>query len=340
MQQRPALILSKNGKKQDIATSWGCRRRDNTAATKPADDTLQPKAVVLRNSGSDHPYCGVNLCYTGKLRCQDKAARPDANTQQGACYPDPSHVSFIHQASAPYLKRPYDPSAMVGGCGKGGDLRWQTSGEHIKRHARDTHQTRVNVASLIASSPHDEQQTDPTGRQALCQLQRTSKTSSVSRGSLSRHGSCIADYLLLAEHWLAESQKERLHSRTDGPDPLKAAHSVTDSTLGQSTASLGNQVRPLELETRGTATRHRGKAAAEWAACEARRRDEEQMTGTPKITRLGRNKRRSVDDLFLFKRTADTARRQNQDDRAAQEDNLTTGRPVSKQTPFFSHIAL
>ena len=348
-QQRPAVIFTTNGKKQDMsmAAPRGCHRRKNTAAANPADDTLQSKAVVLGNSGSDHPHCGFNLCYTGKLRCyagklrcQDKVARPDANTEQGSCYPDPCQSSFTHQTSVPYLKRPDDPSVMVGGCGKGGDLSWQTSGEHVKRHARKKHQARVNEASFVASSPHDKRQTDPTSRRPLCQLQRISITSSVSRDSTSRRGSCIADYLLLAEQWLAKSQKERLHSLTDGPDPLKGAYSLTDSALGQSTTSLGDQVRPLELKTRGTAACLRGKAAAEWAAGEARRRDEEQMTGTPKITRLGRNKRRSVDDLFLFKRTADTARRRNQDDRVAREENLNTGRPVSKQSPFFSHTEL
>lgn len=55
------------------------------------------------------------------------------------------------------------------------------------------------------------------------------------------------------------------------------------------------------------------------------------MTGTPEITRLGRSKRRSVDDLFLFKRNVDTTRRRNQDDKELQDNAIITGRPVSKR---------
>lgn len=341
---RPAEIISKNSKTKEIsiAASWRYDRCHNTAAANSAEGALQTQAAVLGNSGGDHPHCGFNPCYaTGELPCQDKVARPDTNTQQRDCCSEPCRASFTHRASTPHTNRPYDPFAMVGGCGKGGNLSWQTSGDHVKWHGRSKHQTRVNEASLVASSPHDEKQTEPTSRRRrpLCQLHlRTGDTSSVSRGSPSRRASCIADCLSLAEHWLAESKKERLQSRTDAPglstSPLKAAHSLGDRALGRSTTSLGEQVRHLELETRGTTARLRSKAAAEWAAGEARRRDEEQMTGTPEITRLGRSKRRSVDDLFLFKRTADTARRQNQDDREAQEDIFNTGRPVSKLFSF------
>lgn len=343
---RPAEVLSKNSKTQEmsISASWRCHRCHNTAAAaNSAEGTLQTQAAVLGDSGGDHPHCGFNpSCATGELQCHDKVARPDTNTQQGVCCPGPCRASFTLRASTPHTKRPYDPSAMVGGCGKEGNFSCQTSDDHVKWQARNKHQTRVNEASLVVSSPRDKKQTKPTGRRRrpLCQLHlRTGGNSSVSTGSPSRRASCIVDCLLLAEHWLAESKKERLQSRTGAPglstSPLKVSHSLGDSVLGRSTTPLGEQVRPLELETRGTTARLRSKLAAEWAAGEARRRDELEMTGTPEITRLGRSKRRSVDDLFLFKRTADTARRQNQDDREAQEDLFNTGRPVSKLFYFF-----
>ena len=342
---RPAAILSENGMERDISidASRRCRRRDNTAAVNPADDTLQSQAAMLGNNGSDHPHRGLSPCYaTGKLRRHDKITRPDANTQQDAWCPEPCPASFTHRASAPLTKRPHDPFAMVGGCGKGGDLRWQTPSEHVKRYVGSKHQTHGRETPLVAS-PHDEQ-TEPTTRRPPCQLQCTGKNSSVSSGSPSRRGSCIADCLLLAEHWLAESKKERLQSRTDAPgqrtSPLKVARSLGGSALGQSTTSRRDQGRLHEREPRGTTARLRGKAAAEWAAGESRRKDEEQMTGTPEITRLGRSKRRSVDDLFLFKRTVDTARRQNQDHRVAQEEKNITARPVSKKSSSFLHSEL
>lgn len=323
-----------------IDAASDCRRKENTAVTKPADDTLLSQAIFPGNSGGDNPNCEVNPCYyaTAKLPCHDnKVARPDAYTHQDACCSEPCQALFARHASAPAMKRPYDPPAVVGGCGMGDDLGGQTSGEHIKRRARSKQPMCVKGASRVAST--HEEQTEPTGRRPLRQIQRTGKNCSVSTGPPSRRGPCIADCLSLADHWLAESKKERLQSWMNRPgqsiSPPKAAHSLGDSVLYQPTTPLCDQDHPLELKTRGASVRLRGRAAAEWAAGAARRRDEKQMTGTPEITRLGRSKRRSVDDLFLFKRTADTARRQNQDDREAQEDNFITGRPVSKRFPSF-----
>ena len=79
----------------------------------------------------------------------------------------------------------------------------------------------------------------------------------------------------------------------------------------------------------GASARLRGKAAAVWAAMEAKQREEEEMTGTPEITRLGQSKHRSVDDLFLFQRNVEASRRHRQDERDTREESLLTGRPVS-----------
>ncbi|CAM9588626.1 unnamed protein product [Ectocarpus fasciculatus] len=51
------------------------------------------------------------------------------------------------------------------------------------------------------------------------------------------------------------------------------------------------------------------------------------MTGRPEITRRGRNKQRSVDDLFLFQRNAEASRRRRHDERETHENKLVTGKP-------------
>lgn len=147
--------------------------------------------------------------------------------------------------------------------------------------------------------------------------------------------------LLQAEKWLAQNELEAELERPRSRALIRSERARSRSKSSRRgtrrsctpVGSRGERVRadaPQNDEASGaTTTRLRGRAAAVWASVEAQRREEEEMTGTPEITRLGRSKQRSVDDLFLFQREVEASRRRKRDEREAHEDNLVTGRPVS-----------
>ncbi|CAN0561809.1 unnamed protein product, partial [Ectocarpus sp. 12 AP-2014] len=149
----------------------------------------------------------------------------------------------------------------------------------------------------------------------------------------------VASSLQQAEHWLAtnepESELGRPYRRR-GPDqtpPKPDFLRRTRETSGRFAtpthvvdASQKEEV-PLHEPPAATTARLRGQAAAIREAMESRRKEAEEMTGRPEITRRGRNKQRSVDDLFLFQRNAEASRRRRHDERETHENKLVTGRP-------------
>lgn len=153
--------------------------------------------------------------------------------------------------------------------------------------------------------------------------------------------------LLQAENWLANNDEDTIEvehqggrRRGSGQSDLCAqtAETCARKASGISLASRDHQAGVqgahqnrgvIRCELPGGSARLRGKAAAVWAAMEAQQKEEEEMTGTPEITRLGQSKHRSVDDLFLFQRNVEASRRHKQDERDTQEEQLVTDRPVS-----------
>lgn len=166
--------------------------------------------------------------------------------------------------------------------------------------------------------------------------------------------SSVTEPLLRAEDWLARNDPaEEGQPRQPKCDTTVGNHHrivangacVTASFVDQGNAPevigsdiFGDEEKsevfavPLSSEIKlGTERRTgAGRAAAELAAYDAWRKEDREMTGKPKITRLGRSKQRSIDDLFLYRRNADAARRKKQLEVDAMEDKLLTGRPVSR----------
>eukprot|EP00903_Cladosiphon_okamuranus_P007720 g7480.t1 len=151
--------------------------------------------------------------------------------------------------------------------------------------------------------------------------------------------------VVTAEEWLANNDEDTIgvgqrggRRRGSGQTDFSAQASETCArrASGVSLASRDPQAEVQGALQDSGAIRHelpsgsarlRGKAAAVWAAMEAKQKEKEEMTGTPEITRLGRSKHRSVDDLFLFQRNVEASRRHKQDERDTQEERLVTGRP-------------
>lgn len=154
----------------------------------------------------------------------------------------------------------------------------------------------------------------------------------------------VASSLLQAKDWLANNEEEidvGQKCRRRGSSQIncaKKSETCARRAVGTPLAPRGDQMGEREVhqdrgmvshEFPGASARLRGKAAAVWAAMEAQHKEEEEMTGTPEITRLGQSKHRSVDDLFLFQRNVEASRRHKRDERDTQEERLVTGRPVS-----------
>ncbi|CAM9950208.1 unnamed protein product, partial [Ectocarpus sp. 6 AP-2014] len=149
----------------------------------------------------------------------------------------------------------------------------------------------------------------------------------------------VASSLQQAEHWLAtnepESELGRPYRRR-GPDqtPPKPDFSLGTREISGRFATPTHvedasqkEGVPMHEPPAATTARLRGQAAAVREAMESRRKEAEEMTGRPEITRRGRNKQRSVDDLFLFQRNAEASRRRRHDERETHENKLVTGRP-------------
>ncbi|CAM9603319.1 unnamed protein product, partial [Scytosiphon promiscuus] len=188
---------------------------------------------------------------------------------------------------------------------------------------------------------HPEETTPVPSRhgkaEACCPRTQRSKIPLKSEGPESSSGATrVATSLLRAENWLAKNEPEveleRPRSRTLTPDRTRLRPKSSRGATRLSCKPVGScdeRVMACRVEGSGATTtaRLRGRAAAVWASVQAQRREEEEMTGKPEITRLGRSKRRSVDDLFLFQRNVEDSRRRKRDRREAHEKKLVTGRP-------------
>ncbi|CAM9360110.1 unnamed protein product, partial [Hapterophycus canaliculatus] len=146
----------------------------------------------------------------------------------------------------------------------------------------------------------------------------------------------IATSLLQAENWLARNEPEvevehpRSHAltRSGRTQPRsRTTHGATRSPCTPVDERVQVGMPTCDEGSGATTSRLRGRAAAVWASIQLQRREEEEMTGKPEITRLGRSKQRSVDDLFLFQRNVEASRRQKRDEREAHENKSMTGRP-------------
>lgn len=146
----------------------------------------------------------------------------------------------------------------------------------------------------------------------------------------------VASSLLQADDWLANNEEglevgQQCRRRGSyQTDCSKNSEAGERRALGISVASRDDQAGAQGVRHDIPASaRLRGKAAAVWATMEAQQKEEEEMTGTPEITSLGRSKHRNVDDLFLFQRNVEASRRHKRDERDTREESLVTGRPVS-----------
>lgn len=153
----------------------------------------------------------------------------------------------------------------------------------------------------------------------------------------------VASSLMQAEDWLANNEEEievgpqRRRRGSGQTDRVRKSETRGRRALDTSLASRDDQLNVQRVqsdrgvvgqELSGASVRLRGKAAAVLAAMKLQQKEEEEMTGTPEITRLGQSKHRSIDDLFLFQRNIDASRRHKQYERDTKEESLVTGRPV------------
>lgn len=140
---------------------------------------------------------------------------------------------------------------------------------------------------------------------------------------VSHQGHDVPESLVWAEDWL----------KSNDPEPRRKCR-ATSSAAGRTKAadsdffgyySAGPWNKELAIEER-----LHSKASVDSRSVENRAEGQqvEEMTGKPEITRLGRSKQRSIDDLFLYQQNAEETRRRKKSQKKAAEDNLLTGRPV------------
>ena len=169
-----------------------------------------------------------------------------------------------------------------------------------------------------------EEQVDERSPSPLWMTVVREDETSESSGSISRRASCVPDVLLEVENWLKKNDPEYDHCLATTSSSV-AGQNKTDSYSSKGRASAPPHNSP------GIEGGQRVKIAdIDSTMRETKRREVEEITGRPEITRLGRNQQRSVDDLFLYQRNVEANRRRKQGEAQATEDRMWTGRPVRR----------
>lgn len=352
VRSRSTVVVSKDGKLRHRASMPLLRsrvRKKATTATEAIDENYTWRTDMPEKVNGGDPPGEVNqIQKTNETRHPSRIGRCKRVTQ-------PEFHPTHHLAST---KRPF-PTPVHGTARQGGGNRGeipirQAPFECGKKHEQRKQRSCQESARLLISRRGEENST------RRCRKSRN-EDPLVACGPPLRRGSCFPVSLDRAENWLAKmepqlyrcrgsnssqkqlvsSEQEVEPSRTSGPNridgisemesPLKASNSCKTTTL---------RTDQVVNKTPRVATRLRGRAAAEWEVAKARLREDEEMTGKPEITPLGRSKQRSVDDLLLYKINTQAARQQKQNDKEALEDNFLAGRTVSHfvQSSYVSRI--
>lgn len=325
VKSRSTVILSKRGKLQyrPGMVSLRCYGTENP---KLAAEALRTRDAKLGRHGGSNPPCErTQVDATDKLPRRGQVAEP-GKVAKPRERPTFYRASPKRRPSALAVEHPNEPPPTAAeNAGVGAPLARHKYPEDYEEVEPRMQLARLEGETFVGGR---HGQTNSRGRRDTAESE-----GSASSDPTSRQGSFVAGSLLRAEEWLTRNEPELRQRQTNGSSPSESSPS-SDNSRGasisrQPATPLSSRAKNLERETPAATVRLRGKAAAEWEASEARRREDEHMTGKPEITLLGQSKKRSVGDLFLYKRKVEAARRQNQDDREMEERKLLTGRPVS-----------
>lgn len=145
---------------------------------------------------------------------------------------------------------------------------------------------------------------------------------------VSHRGHDVPKSLLWAEEWLKSNDPEPRRNNRATSSVAGRTKAAKSHFFGCYSAGPWNKEPALEEKLHS-------KATVDTRSVENRADGQqvEEITGKPEITRLGRSKQRTVDDLFLYQRTAEATRRRKKSQRKAAEDSLLTGRPVKCSLP-------
>lgn len=325
VRSRSAIVVSKNGKGQHGSSCCTSMRR-STSENPIRDDhpTINSWSVTRqRTDDISAPREENRRSLSEKKRHDDRRLGGKTIVERTGSHPKPRTAPVTRRKSALKIKLAEDePSATLSATGNGdenGNTRYASIKRDQKRTLKKQQQTAAQNKGALVS---------PRG-QVDAKNERDSGSSEDFVGSSSVSGS-----LLRARAWLAKNDPELdrcLHagaaqavrdSKSQSP-PETNDRSPTIAVAGSSKRAAVDQ-QAIAGVSRGL----RGRAAAEWEVSEARRRENEEMTGKPVITSLGRSKQRSIDDLFLYKYNVDSSRRQKQHEMEVVENNLLTGQPV------------
>lgn len=228
-------------------------------------------------------------------------------------------------------------------CSGGGGTEINTGGYASCQDDTNKSTLPINSGENVINSDRiqEEGSQEKTGASSVARSRETGRRRGRSENCLNTHRgpSPVSGPLLRAEDWLAQNDLDQIRCResADALDvgklqtrPLASKHliEIRSSPVLAGKDFDNEGVNNPSYPHSDTDVRLTGMAAAEWEVYEARRKLDLEMTGKPAITRLGRSKKRSVDDLFLYRQKVDASRRQRKLDMEAMEAKELTWQPV------------
>lgn len=323
VRSRSAIVVSKNGKLQYGSSCASSRR---STSENPVRGGHPPSWNVTRQRvdgisaarGEDQRPLSENT------RHHDGRIGVKTIVEQTRSPPMPRTAALARQESTLVTKRPEDESSRTLPAAKNGDENGSTRYASIERDEKRTlkkqRQRKQDKGALVSLRGQADENHGPNSESSEEVLGPTPVSS-------------VSGSLLRARAWLAKNEPELdrcLHAGS--AQAVRDSKSQSSPETNESSPTIavarGKRTTVLEQTTADVSRGLRGKAAAEWEVSEARRREDEEVTGKPEITRLGRSKQRSVNDLFLYKYNVEASRRRRQHDREIMEENLLTGQPV------------